>query len=211
MPNRLTAARTWLAAALALAGLLGVIAGAPARAPEPSPVPVRWEISLDIGELRLVKIDAEGKGARAYFTLPYKATNTSGQDLLFAPSFELVGADGRIVRAGRDVPADVSKALIARTDNPFVQDQIAIIGPLLRGPENAKEGLVIFPADSLSPGEIMVFAAGFSGETATVTPPTGGDRVILRKTRMLRYADTGDLSTRGDAALGLVEARWIMR
>lgn len=197
--------------AVLFAGLAGLVASGLGFAPEPSPVPTRWEIAIEVGPLRIIKINVPDKGPRAFLYMSYKATNNSGQDLLFAPSFELVGADGRIVRSGRDVPAVVTKDLLERANNPFLQDQIGIIGPIQRGIENAKEGLVVFSAESLNPGEIAVFAAGFSGEMATVAPPTGGERVILRKTRMLRYSDGGDLTGRGERPLDPIEARWIMR
>ncbi|MBL0926656.1 MAG: hypothetical protein IBJ11_03255 [Phycisphaerales bacterium] len=179
--------------------------------PEPDPVPRRWELQIEPGDLRVRTIDIPGRGAKVYFFLTYKVTNNSGQDLVFAPSFELVGSNGRIVRSGRDVPREATEAILAAVANPLLKDEINVQGSLLQGPENAREGLVIWPADDLKMTEASVYAAGFSGETRSVRKPTDGATVVLRKVRMLRHRISGELDPRSNAPLERIEDRWILR
>lgn len=192
-------------------GALPTATPPPALAPEPDPVPRRWQLEIDPGPLRLATVDVPTIGPRSYYYLTYTVTNNSGEDLLFAPAFELA-TDQEVLRSGRSVPLEVTRELQSRVQNPLVQDQISIIGQLLQGKESAKDGIVIWPADNLSPGELAVYAAGFSGETAKVQGPDTKQTVILRKTLMLRYRVPGELTGRAGQALELAEpARWIMR
>lgn len=184
-------------------------------APEPDVVPRRWQLQIEPGPLRITSIDTPGIGPRAYFYFTYKVTNTSPGDLLFAPIFDLTSDEGDISRGGRDVPADVTRQIWASLENPSLQDQIGIVGTLLTGEENAKEGLVIWPAANLHPGEISIYAAGFSGETKIVPvidPKTKQpSTATLRKTLMLRYQTEGELRDLSAKPLALIEQRWIMR
>ncbi len=197
----------WVAAGLTALGAAGSLG----MAPEPDPVPQRWELQVDVGELRLSTIDVPNVGPRKYFSLTYRVTNNSGQDLLFAPAFELADGEGGVVRSGRDVPLTVTQQLLAQTQNVFIQDQISIIGELLQGSENARDGLVIWPANNLSPDEVVVYAAGFSGETATVVGTDGKTKFVLRKTLRLEYTPPGDLSGVAARGMSLADRKWIMR
>jgi hypothetical protein len=188
-----------------------------AMAPEPSAVPRKWELEFKPGALSLTSLTLTENGqqvTRSYYYMIYTVTNRTSTDVLFAPSFDLVAGDGAVQRSGRGVSAEATKQLIARLNNSLLQDQITIIGSLGVGPENARTGLVAWPAESLRPGSITIYAAGFSGETAVVQKPgttKAEDRVTLRKTKMLRYADVGELTGRADKPLPLAEERWIMR
>lgn len=196
---------------------LGVLAGAPmiAMAPEPDPVPRRWQLEVSAGPLRMISVDAEGTGPRVYFYMTYKVTNASGGDLLLAPAMELATEEGEVIRSGRDVPAAVTRHIMNQLDNPFLQDQNSIVGMILQGEENAREGLAVWPVNDLDVDEITVYAAGFSGETAPVEfkdAKTGEhSRVLLRKSMMLRYTSPGQLQVGSSEPLELVEKRWVMR
>ena len=64
------------AAALGL-GVMGLsVAGTPASAaaPEPRPVPTRWEFTFEPGPLRLAWVETEN-GPAPYFYLTYRVTN----------------------------------------------------------------------------------------------------------------------------------------
>ena len=186
-------------------------------APEPSPTPTRWQLDIQPGPLRVGMVDVRDVGPRAFFFMPYKVVNNSGEDLYFAPSFELALEDGTLFRSGRGVPLEVTEALIARLENPFLEDQISMIGVLRQGEENAREGVVVWPAQNLKTSEITVYATGFSGETRRVVKPhsaaDGGEpeEVVLRKTLMLVHATPGQLTHRGNRPLERTIERWIMR
>jgi hypothetical protein len=201
---------------LALLGLAVVVGPAATfAAPEPDPVPRRWQLDLDVGALRLATIESPDGSVGAFWYLTYTVTNTSGTDILFAPAFELVSEDGIVHRSGRDVPANVTRSLLERLDDPFLLDQISIVGLLLQGEENAKQGLAIWPAATFQPGDLTVYAGGFSGEIRTIQvpdPATGKlTPITLRKTMMIRYDAAGELDRRGDEPLGVQEMRWILR
>lgn len=214
MTNRSNRSRSWQTLlSTAAMGLLAVATAGPLLgfAPEPDAVPRRWELQVDSGELRLVTIDVPNLGPRKYLYLTFKAVNNSGQDMLFAPSFELSDGEGRVYRSGRDVPLFVTQQLLASTQNPFIQDQIGIIGEFLQGAENAKDGLAIWPVDGFSPAQLTVYAAGFSGETKTVTAPDGKSKFVLRKTLRLEFQTPGDLATPSSEAYPVATRGWIMR
>lgn len=202
---------TSLFAALAVVGGGVLLGGA---APEPSPAPQRWELQIEPGPLRIASVETEDDDTGLYLYFTYTVTNKSGQSILFAPMFTLATEEGGAQLAGDEVPGEVTQELLSQLENPYLEDQLGIIGPLQQGPENAREGLVIWPLLKTDVNEIKVFAAGFSGETArlSIKDPVTGDpkTVTLRKTLMLRYSTPGELQA-GPEPLGLVDQRWVMR
>ena len=196
-----------------LAGALAL--GAGQRPPEPDPLPQRWELDLIVGPLRVITLDVEGEGRQPFFYMTYRVTNNSGEDLQFAPIFEIGNENGDVVRAGTDVPRSVRQGLLRLLDNPLLEDQIQIIGKILQGRENAKDGLVIWRAPSLTTDELAVYASGFSGETQQVefrNPDTGeSETMTFRKTYMVRYTTPGTLVGQGSTPLEVIGERWIMR
>src|SRR5258707_477367 len=82
---------------VALGGLwlLGTTLG---LAPEPDPIPRRWQLSIEPGPLRIATVEVPNEGPKAFFYMTYKVTNTSGGDLLFAPSFDLATNNGDVLR-----------------------------------------------------------------------------------------------------------------
>ncbi len=206
--------RFWLLPALAMVFSAVVVSASAWAAPEPDPVPRRWQLNLKLGELRLAKVEVDGL-ISTYFFLTYRVTNTSGQDLLLAPSFELATDEGEVLRSGRDVPTAVTRRILELVNDPLVEDQLSILGMILQGEENAKDGVVIWPATDLDINEIAVYASGFSGETETVQlldRATGQNVPYLhRKTLMARYRMPGELFRRGTEPFEPYEQRWIMR
>lgn len=193
-------------------GLLGACALAlPAAAPEPDPVPRRWQLELTPGPLRMVSMEVPGQGPRMYLYMTYSVVNNSGEDILFAPAFEMANGEGEILRSGREVPQVVTEQIVASTQNPFSEDQITIIGTLLQGREHGKEGVVIWPVTDANPERITIYAAGFSGETATVDSPRSSTRFVLRKTLRLDYDTPGDLVRQRLDPIPVRERTWIMR
>lgn len=204
--GRLAAAAVAAAAVLPSLGL----------APEPAPVPKRWQLNVTPGELRVAYVDA-GDNSGAYLYLTYSVTNNTGKDLEFVPSFALATDSGVAARSGVGVPASVTKQLLGSLEHPFMQDQVDILGPIQQGPENAKHGIVIWPVVDYQADEVRLFGAGFSGETETIEltdPRTGEPKSLLfRKTLMLRFGTPGELrvAEMGDEPFAVLEKRWIMR
>lgn len=203
-----------LVAGFALASLS--LTPAVLAAPEPSPVPLRWELDIEPGPLRLAMVDVPGDGLRAFLYLPYKVENHSGQEVYFAPSFEMTTDESATpARAGRAVPAAVTDEIIRRLSNSFVQDQISVIGPLMQGAEHARESVAIWPVDNMKAARITIYASGFSGETRRVNLPDAPadqpQEAILRKTLMLEHLTPGDLAGQGNDPLSRTNTRWILR
>ncbi len=184
-------------------------------APEPSPVPKRWQLDLDVGPLRLMTVEVPGEGYKRFLYLTYTVTNHSGQDLLLAPAWDLATTDGKVHRSGRDVSGRTWRTILDRLNNPLLNDQIEILGLILQGVDNAKQGLVVWPADGLDLENFRIYAAGFSGEfhRLTLEDPKTGEEVekLLRKTLMARYAIPGEVYDRGADEIPLINEQWIMR
>ena len=202
---------------LLLIAALGVLAALSGAAPEPSPIPRRWQLDVRPGELRMMQVEHEGD-ALPYFYLTYTVTNNSGEDVLFAPLWEMATDNGDLIRSGREVPLPVVRHIIEQLENPFLESQVQISGPLLQGEENAKDGIIVWPMRDFDVDEIKVYAAGFSGETATIEVPDPATKqikkIVLRKTLELTYDTPGDLDPRSSAALpmaGQGRGRWVMR
>lgn len=185
-----------------------------AIAPEPDPVPTRWELDLRAGPLRVTTIDVPGEGPQMFYYLTYRVANFSGRDLLFAPTWEL-STDDTILRAGRGVPFEVTEAIQALLDNPLLEDQNEILGSIQQGEENVRDGLLVWPVGSVNTNEIRVYATGFSGENQSIRvrdPETGrATRVVLRKTLMLGHVTPGQVIDTRARAMERTETRWIMR
>ena len=182
-------------------------------APEPSPVAITWEFTFDRGPLRLAWVD-DGEGSKPYFFLTYRVTNYSGTDLLFAPDVSLMTDNVTVYKSGRNVPTSVTNAIIHELDNPLVESQIDIVSTVLEGPEHARDGVLIWPAEQLDVDEVSVFFAGLSGEFESYVVGRESDnprRYTLRKTLMLRYSTPGDFSDQGARPFDLAERRWVMR
>ena len=229
----MTTTRTTRSRALTRALAAGLVAAllappflAPPKAPaapEPSIVPKRWQLDFRPGPLRLAVMPVETSRTspdgrvttslepRSFLYLTYEVVNNSGEDLLFAPSFELATEEGQVIRSGRGVPTEVVAELLKRLENGFLEDEISVIRTLEQGVENAREGLVVWPADDLKTDELKVFARGFSGETKRVARPDTGEEVTLYKAMMLRYETPGDLAVFGSRPIPRAESRWILR
>ncbi len=216
IPNRSRLSR--FAFNLAAAGVMGLGllwgASAPAiAAPEPAPVATQWEFTFEPGPLRLAWVQ-EGEGLNPYFYFTYRITNHWGGVKLFAPDVQLMEDNANVLRSGRGVSAAVTEEIMRRLRNPLLESQIDIVSNVLEGPEHARDGIAIWPAEDLQADEVTIFFAGLSGEfQAYVVGRDGPDphRYTLRKTMMLRYSTPGELSGQGDTPFELVEKRWVMR
>lgn len=199
-------------AALILCGVPVLSAPVADAAPEPAPVPVRWELTFDPGPLRVMTVNVAGERA-SYFYFTYKVVNNTGEDQFFTPTFEMFTDDGELIRSGRNVPEQVTSYILGRLRNPMMVDEIDIQDRLLQGPENAREGIVIWPVKNPRVDEIKIFVRGLSGETKTIQRPDTGEPVTLRKTLMLVHEVHGEINPDSSRPVPRREdlTRWIMR
>lgn len=180
-------------------------------APEPEPVPRRWELQFDPGPLRIASVNVPDVGVRQYVYFTYRVTNNAGEDVFFAPSFDYSDGEGGVYRSGRDVPQAVTTRLLEVVQNRYIQDQVQIIGDILQGPAHAKDGLVIWPLVDTNPSEVVVYVTGLSGESKTIASPDGKDKFVVRKTMRMEFEAPGSLDGRGSQPLELKSRSWIMR
>jgi len=177
-------------------------------APKPSPVPQRWQLDFEAGDLRLYR---DQQTDEMYWLFTYTVTNKTDHDRFWAPEFTLFTDNGRILKAGRNVPPRITDDLLALLGNPLLEKQNYVIGDIHQGKEHAKDGLVVFRAPSTDVNELSLFIAGISGETARVKHPTTGQQFILRKTLQRDYLIPGDAMARRREAIPLVSEHWVMR
>jgi hypothetical protein len=172
---------------LAMSGLAGPAAAfAAAAAASPSS---DWELDFRPGELRHF-IDPVDGNAYWYFT--YSVVNRTGSERMWAPKFEFYGDRGQLLDAGKGVPTRVTKALLDRAGTEFTQDQYQILGPLLVGEENAKDGLVVFPSRDPEITEITVFVGGVSSKIRREPDPVTGEPRTQRRVLRLEFHVPGE-------------------
>ncbi len=217
-PRSIVACAALVASSYALVpSLAQTAANQPQQAvvPEPDPVPRRWQLDFTPGALRTVTLTMADGTVRSFAYMTYKVVNNTGQDLLFAPSLEMSTDEGSLIRAGREVPAEATRRILESLQNPFLQDQISVVGPLLQGEENAREGLAVWLLPDVSVAELTVYVAGLSGETRAIETKdskTGEtNRTLLRKTMMIKYFGPGEVDPASGNEIYRADDRWILR
>jgi len=211
-----------LAAAIALAV-------SPARtAPKPSQVPTSWELDIHVEVPRAIDVTLTGQTQpKRFWYLRYTVTNDTGKDRIFVPQWVLYTDTGQIIRAGQKVPTTVFKAVKKLYGEPLLKDQTAMIGKLLQGEDNAKDGVAIWQDFDPKAGAFDVFIGGLSGETVEIKLPKPikvtemnaegkqvqvvKDKVVLSKTLHLRYGVPGESASRVSIRPKLLARRWVMR
>ena len=197
-------------------------------APQPSEVPVDWELTFQYKDLQPMQVHVPGEPSpRLFWYLRYAVTNRTGKDQIYIPSFELYTRTGQLIRAGENVPTYVFEHIREVLNDPFIKDASEITGKLLQGEDNAKDGLAIWPDFDPSAGTIKLFIGGLSGETAEVQLPRPvrvremdvdgrikeviKTKLILSKTLQLTYEIPGQKEGRLRAPIKFVGKKWIMR
>jgi hypothetical protein len=161
-----------------------------------------WELDFRPGPLRLYT-DANGE---AYWYFTYKVVNRTGKERMWAPRFEFFSDKGEIKASGRSVPTEVTRAVLDLLKNPLLEDQNQIIGELRIGEENAKDGVVIWPAKDLAVTEFTIFVTGASGKIRKVPDPRTGNPLVERWTLRFNYLVPGDPVARGSTPVDPVTA-----
>lgn len=164
-----------------------------------------WELKFTPGPFRLYVDPMDG---RLYWYFTYTVTNLNDRDLVFAPQIELFLDSGEILKSGRGVPTQVVNRLRELLGNPLLEDQNRIIGDLRVGPENARTGLAVWPAEDQDVNEITLFFRGLSSDRRTVAHPSTADKTVdLYRTLRREYLVPGDATARGSTAIPLAKGR----
>ena len=179
--------------------------------PKPSPYPKSWELKFEHGTPKRVVVAVPNSNVpKAYWYMTYTVTNDTDKEHLFLPALELLTEDGKVVRNDINIPRAVFDAVKKREGMRFLQPAELVGGELRLGPDQAKDGVAIWPEPSAEMGHFSIFVTGLSGETATVKGPDGKDQ-ILRKTLQLNYLIRGDDVYPGEDEVNENPQEWVMR
>jgi len=223
-----------LVCAALLAGIVAVIPQA-MTAPEPYEVPTTWELEFESKAPMPITVKLPGrKRPVTFWYMLYTVTNLSrdmstgrGADRDFIPEFVLYTDAGESSVANRRLPTGVYDAIKKRHNNPLLKSHTQIIGRLLYGKDNARDGVAIWPDFADKTGSIDVFVGGLSGETAelklpspvtiTETDATGAvttnvkNKVILHKSLRLSFSIKGQSGTRAYSTAKPTGRKWVLR
>lgn len=193
-----------------LAGVVVGVMPAAAQIVEPSPYRVSWELKFDYSRPTRIVVELPKAGAQAYWYLPVTVTNTTGQERMFLPVFELVTEDGRIIRSEGKIPDAVISAIRKREGDRFIQSTLAAAGELRLGDEEARHTVAVWAEPSLEMGHFTILVGGLSGEFQRAKDAQGNE-TILRKTLQLNFVVIGDEVYPGEDEVNENASLWIMR
>ena len=160
-------------------------------APEPSIVPVSWQLEMTTQPLRRINVHWRGQSApTTYWYLLYQVVNNSQQEIEFVPTFHLTTPSGQVVRDSPD--PNIFARIKQLHGQALLENSVEIIGPLLQGEDNARDGVAIWSSVEPEADAFTIYAGGFSGEAAVVKSPVTGKRVLLRRNIRLHYGVPGD-------------------
>ncbi len=198
--------------------------GAAHAAPEPSVAHTSWELEFTYSDPQRITLTLPGDDhASTYWYIVYTATNTTGDEAEFYPTFDIVTGDLKRIEAGFGVSPSVNDAILTRHKKayPFSVDPMKMYGPLLRGEDNARTSIIVFPEFEDDVNAFTVYVGGLSGEVAKIRNPRF-DRAVqpsdenpmfffVRKTLAIGYDVPGDTRTRLEAAPVRTTQAWVMR
>lgn len=196
---------------LALVAVLNATPSALA-APEPELVPTSWQLHFEWGTPGVIAVELPNKPEPVlYGYIPYTVTNKTGEDRLFAPDIWVWTDAGELLQANRKVPPTAFAALKSHLRNSLLESPAKIVGRLLQGEDNARDGAIMWPIGDRDANVVRVFIGGLSGETRQIPNPAGGDPIILRKTLTLEYETPGDKIHARMKPFILKGHDWVMR
>ncbi|MGA1056424.1 MAG: hypothetical protein ACO3Y3_01870 [Phycisphaerales bacterium] len=191
--------------------------GAEIAAPPTRRVPAgeTWQLEFKPGPLRVYVDPYSGE---AYWYLTYEVSNRSGRERMWAPRIELQTDAGQVQSSGQGVPRLVTQDLqrtlsSARSERRTekVLDQNQVIGPIVTGPEHAREGLVVWRIEDPTVTEVSVYVGGVTNHRETATHPETGEPVVLRRARALRFVTPGELALLEGTAIEPSTQEWVLR
>lgn len=201
-----------IGSAVAVATAALAQAAQPASAPSSSPArSQRWQLTFTHGAPTPITVRGDDGIPRAYWYMTYKVENNTSEDRFFVPDATLFLDSGAILLSLDDLPQPVFTAIREHLGNPLLDHPLRVIGPLLQGPDYARESVMVWPLPEGNVDHVAIFVGGLSGETELITDPLSGDPVVLRKTLMIEYSLPGTAGTIQTKPVILTSEQWIMR
>lgn len=198
--------------AMAVAGIAGaglVSFEYAQAAPEPSVVPISWQLDFKHQAPERLQVTIDGK-QQTYWFIRYTVTNNTGKDVLYTPEFELLTDTGAAQVAFKDVDRKIFPKIKELYKNALLESPTGILGKLLQGEDNAKDGVIIFTNLDPDARTFKIFVSGLSGETAEVKNPVTDKPVVLQKTLVLEYNVPGQ-AIGIDPQPQLKSTTWVMK
>lgn len=184
---------------------------AKAEPPTPSVYPTTWQLKFEYGTPKRIVVNVPGKSTpQAYWYLPFSVTNTTNQERMYFPVFELVTENGTIIRSEYTIPGAVVDQIRKQEGNRFMQSLLAASGELRLGEDETKYSAAVWPEPMPRMGHFSILVSGLSGEVAKVKNAKGED-VLLHKTLQLNYIIRGDEVYPGEDQVNENPSEWIMR
>ena len=184
-----------------------------AKYPEPSVYPISWQLDFKHGTPHRIVVNSV-----AYWYMTYTVTNNTGQEQIWAPRFEMMTSDGRIIRSDHDIPAEVFDRIKQIEKIRFLESPTHASGPLHQGPDQAKDSVAIWKEPNPRMGEFKIFAGNLSGEFAILKDDQGkemknadGQPEMVRKTLEMSYAVYGDEFYPEQHEVHSLGEKWVMR
>ena len=157
-----------------MGALLGVAAaliwvGSAVGVPEPSVVSKSWELGFQFEAPRIISVQRpQDPRPRFYWYLTYAVINQTGDEQLFVPNVWMLTDAGDLLQANRHVPSRVFTRIKEVLRNPLLESPANVVGRLLQGNDNARDGVAIWPVPDHDINEVHIFFGGLSGETHQV-------------------------------------------
>lgn len=189
-------------------------AAPPAENPKPKDpigrvaVPTKDDLQIRPGALALV---TDATSGQPFWIFGYTVVNTTGKTQRFTPRFELVTGDGIILKAGSEVPPEAQRRLQRAMGKLEAADQFQIMGDILEGEANAREGFAIWPANKGDTKNLTLFISGLSRAMDTRVDESSGKTVTLRRTLQRKYSLPGQADPRVLTEAPFVSETWVMR
>lgn len=145
--------------------------------PQPSVVPVSWELEFEFLDPRRIEVQVPGSTEPEHFWyMVYTVRNNTGRTQRFFPTFELVTNDMRVIDTDMGIHPLVFDAIRERhkLTHKYLVSPTKAIGDLRVGDDNAIESVAIWRASDTDVTGFRIYAAGLSGETSIVLNPSRG-------------------------------------
>src|SRR5688572_15895179 len=129
--------------------------------PTPSLYPKAWQLDFVHGKPTRIVVQPPGSAVpKAYWFMTYTVTNNTDKEQLFLPSFELATEDGKVIRNDVNIPQVVFESIKKREGMRFLEPAALIGGQLRLGPDQARDGVAIWPEPGPEMGQFAVFVTG---------------------------------------------------
>lgn len=146
---------------------------------QPAIVSPSWSLDLVLGTPKTLSAENYNGDLRWYWYAPYKVTNLTNDERLFAPQVIITNDRGDIIQAGVGVPPTVFNVVREKLANPLLESPEAVVGQLLQGPDFARESVIIWPVSASDVDRFTIFFGGVDGETQPMVSPSTG-QVVTR-------------------------------